>query len=111
MPGSRRTIAAVSEALDFLKGHTLTVYSAKGCPDCARLERWMQERKVPHQQVHIDEDDGAAERLERETGKQAVPFILVNGAKWVRGYHSEERARFSEQKLLSELREAIGARG
>jgi len=92
---------------DFLKDHTLAVYSANWCPDCRRLERWMQEKKVPHTQVHIDQDDGAAEKLEQETGKQAIPFILVDGKKWVRGYHSEERGNFNEAKLLAELRAAV----
>jgi glutaredoxin len=93
---------------DFLENHTLAVYSANWCPDCQRLERWMQEKKVPHTQVHIDQDEGAAEKLENETGKQAIPFILVDGKTWVRGYHAEERSRFSEAKLVAELRDAVG---
>jgi glutaredoxin len=95
---------------DFLKDHTLAVYSAAWCPDCERLDRWMQAQNVPHQTVLIDQDDAAADKLEQETGKQAIPFILVDGKKWVRGYHSEERSRFSEAKLLTELRAAVGAR-
>jgi glutaredoxin len=67
----------------------------------------MSEKRVPHRTIRIDQDEGAAEKLEQETGKQAIPFILVDGKKWVRGYHSEERSRFSEAKLLAELREAV----
>ena len=93
--------------MDFLKDHTLAVYSAAWCPDCQRLERWMKEKQVSHEQVQIDQDEGAAEKLEQETGKQAIPFILVDGKKWVRGYHKEERTRFSESTLLTELREAV----
>ena len=99
----------MSESLAFLDDHTLAVYSAVWCPDCQRLERWMKEKKVPHESVHIDEDDAAADRLERETGKQAIPFILVDGRTWVRGYHAEERSRFSESKLVTELRRAVEA--
>jgi glutaredoxin len=97
----------MTESLDFLKDHTLAVYSAAWCPDCDRLDRWMSEKKVPHRTVRIDQDEHAAEKLEQETGKQAIPFILVDGKKWVRGYHQEERSRFSEAKLLAELREAV----
>jgi glutaredoxin len=100
----------MTEPLDFLKDHTLAVYSANWCPDCQRLERWMKEKTVAHTQIHIDEDNGAAEKLEEETGKQAIPFILVDGKKWVRGYHSEERSRFNEAKLVAELRDAVGAK-
>ena len=96
-------------SIDFLRDHTLAVYSSNWCPDCARLEQWMTSRNVPHERVLIDEQPEAAEKLENETGKQAVPFILVDGRAWVRGYHKEERSRFSEAKLLGELREAVGA--
>ena len=95
-------------SLDFLKDHTLAVYSATWCPDCQRLDRWMKEHQVPHEDVNIDGVDGAADKLEAETGKQAIPFILVDGRTWVRGYHAEERTRFSESKLLAELRAAVG---
>ncbi len=67
----------------------------------------MVANQVPHDEILIDQEAGAAEKLESETGKQAVPFILVDGKKWVRGYHREERSRFSGSKLLAELREAV----
>jgi len=95
--------------LAFLAGHTLAVYSTHGCPDCTRLDHWMKKNGVAHQKVWIDDDAASADKLEAETGKQAVPFILVDGSKWVRGYHREERSRLSEALLLRELREAIGA--
>jgi glutaredoxin len=100
----------MTETLDFLKDHTLAVYSANWCPDCERLDRWLEEKKVPHRTVRIDRDELAAETLEQETGKQAIPFILVDDKTWVRGYHAEERSRFSESKLLAELRAAAGSR-
>jgi glutaredoxin len=93
--------------LDFLAGHTLAVYSSRGCPDCTRLDRWLQANDVAHETVLIDEVPGAADKLENETGKQAVPFILIDGKRWVRGYHREERSRLSEALLVRELREAL----
>jgi mycoredoxin len=96
--------------LEFLRGHHLSVYSSHGCPDCTRLEHWMRTRDVDHEQVFIDDHPTAADKLESETGKQAVPFILVDGRQWVRGYHREERSRLSEALLLQELRAAIDAK-
>jgi glutaredoxin len=93
--------------LSFLVGHDLAVYSSRTCPDCIRLDRWMQTNSVAHRKVYIDDDPGAAEKLENETGKQAVPFILVDGRTWVRGYHKEERSRLSEALLLQELGRAL----
>lgn len=93
--------------LDFLRGHKLSVYSSHGCPDCTRLDRWMTEHSVPHEKVYIDDVPGAADKLEAETGKQAVPFILVDDKAWVRGYHKEIRGRFDEAVLLEELGTAL----
>ena len=94
--------------LDQLAGLDLQVYSATWCPDCRRLDRWLQENGVPHTKVDLEQDPGAAEKLERETGKRAIPFILVNGKRWVRGYHKELPARFDAEILLRELLEAGG---
>lgn len=99
----------MSEDLRFLVGHDLTVYSSSGCPDCTRLDRWMREHGVPHEKVWIDQEPDAADKLERETGKQAVPFVLVDRQRWVRGYHRELPGRFDPKLLLGELREALGA--
>jgi glutaredoxin len=93
----------------FLNGHKLSVYSSHGCPDCTRLDRWMSQTAIPHEKVYIDDVDGAAEKLENETGKQAVPFVLVDDSTWVRGYHKELRGGFDEQVFLDELKAAIAS--
>ena len=95
--------------LGFLAGHDLAVYSTEWCPDCARLRRFLDSQGVAYREVSIEDDDAAREKLERETGKRAVPFILVDGARWVRGYHTEASSRFLPGVLQSELRAAIGA--
>lgn len=98
---------STDRSLDFLAGHRLAVYSSHGCPDCTRLDRWMGQQNMAHEKVYIDDVDGAADKLESETGKQAVPFVLVDDRTWVRGYHKELRGRFDEQVFLSELQAAI----
>ena len=94
--------------LAFLAGHRLEVFGFEGCPDCSRLERWMDSFGVAHDDVDIHLQPEAGERLERETGKQAVPFILLDGKTWVRGYHKELPGRFDAQLLLRELKSALG---
>jgi glutaredoxin len=86
-----------------LQGLDLQVYSATWCGDCRRLERWLREQEVAHLKVDLEQVPGAAERLEEETGKRAVPFILVNGRRWVRGYHRELPSRFDPDLLVREL--------
>jgi glutaredoxin len=94
--------------LDFLSGHRLEVYSTTWCPDCRRLDRWLAEQALEHSIVDIEDTPGAARRLEQETGKRAVPFVLVDGRSWVRGYHRERPGRFDPRLLVDELRAAVG---
>ena len=89
-----------------LDGLDLAVYSATWCPDCRRLDRWLEDSGLPHAKVDIETVDGAAERLERETGKRAIPFVLVNGKRWVRGNHKELPTRFDPELFVQELVEA-----
>ena len=89
--------------IDDLAGLDLTVYGAPWCPDCRRLEAWLAAEGVPHAKVDIEAVPGAAERLEAETGKRAIPFVLVNGRRWVRGYHKELPQRLDGVLLVAEL--------
>jgi len=86
-----------------LKGLDLQVFTASWCPDCRRLEQWLAREGVAHVSVDIENVPGAAERLERETGKRAIPFILVGGTRWVRGYHRELPQRLDPDLLIQEL--------
>ncbi len=93
----------------FLAGHKVEIYTATWCPDCRRLERWLELNAVAHSKVDIDTTNGAAEHLEESTGKRGVPYFKLDGAKWVRGYHKELPMRFDPALLERELRQALGA--
>jgi glutaredoxin len=95
-------------ALDVLAGHDLAVYSADWCPDCTRLAALLARERIPHRIVDVEADPAAADRLVRETGKRAIPYILVDGRAWVRGYHKELPERLNPDLLLRELGEAAG---
>lgn len=92
--------------IEALAGLDLAVYGAAWCPDCRRLEAWLAAEGVPHRKVDIEAEPGAAEKLEAETGKRAIPFVLVNGRRWVRGYHKELPQRLDGDLLVAELRAA-----
>lgn len=86
-----------------LAGLDLAVYGAAWCPDCRRLEAWLAGQGVPHTKVDLEAVPGAAEKLEAETGKRAIPYVLVNGTRWVRGYHKELPQRLDGDLLVEEL--------
>jgi glutaredoxin len=92
----------------FLAGHDLAVYTATWCPDCTRLKRWLAGTDIQSHDVNIEDVEGAAEKLEEETGKRAIPFVLLDGKHWVRGYHKELPQRFDPKLFLSELRAQLG---
>lgn len=81
----------------------LEVYTAAWCPDCRRLDAWLAGNGIPHTKVDLEAVPGAAEKLEAETGKRAIPFIRVEGGRWVRGYHREHPQRFDADLLVEEL--------
>ena len=93
--------------VSFLQGHDLAVFSAEWCGDCRRLKRFLETTGVAYREIDIEADPSAAERLESETGKRAIPFVLVNGSAWVRGYHQELPARLDPRLLIEELRGAL----
>lgn len=93
--------------VSFLADRKIEVYTATWCPDCRRLDRWLEINQVPHSKVDIDKTDGAAEELEESTGKRGVPYIKIDGAKWVRGYHKELATRFDPALLVRELQAAV----
>ncbi|HNX93996.1 MAG TPA: glutaredoxin family protein [Holophaga sp.] len=90
------------------QGIELQVYTATWCPDCRRLDRWLREQEIPFLRVDIESSPEAAAKLERETGKRAIPFLLVNGTRWVRGYHRELPSRFDPALLVREVLDAAG---
>jgi glutaredoxin len=93
--------------VSFLSGHDLAVYSAAWCGDCPRLKRFLDATGITYRTIDIDSDRHAAEKLEEETGKRAIPFVLVDARTWVRGYHKELPSRFDPQLFLNELRAAV----
>ncbi len=90
----------------FATAHDLAVYGATWCPDCRRLDALFEKEKVRHRAIDIEIDEAAAEKLVKETGKTAIPVILVDGKAWVRGYQKELIQRLDGALLVRELHEA-----
>ncbi|MCA8946139.1 MAG: glutaredoxin family protein [Planctomycetes bacterium] len=90
-----------------LQSVSLQVYVSTFCFDCTRLKRLLDAHGIAYETVNISSVAGAAERLERETGKRGVPYVLVNGQHWVRGYHLEQPGRLNPELFVIELASAL----
>jgi glutaredoxin len=91
----------------FLAGHKVELYKAAWCGDCRNLDRALAGKGMRFDVVDIESVPGAAEKLEAETGKRAIPFLLIDGRTWVRGYHKELPSRLDLGLLERELRAAV----
>ena len=89
----------------------LLMYTTAWCPDCHRLKRILNDRKVPVAEIDIETHPDAAERLQRQTKRTAIPFVQLNGGPMVRGWHEEAPGRFSADIFLAEAAAALQAVG
>ena len=81
----------------------IQMYSAPWCPDCTVAKRFLDDSGVDYEIVNIDEVEGAAERLEKETGKKGIRFLVVGG-QWVRAYTPGGGA-FPEEDILRAIQD------
>lgn len=94
-----------------LSRHRLQVYSTTWCPDCHRLKRVFKARGVAFTEIDIDADAAAAERLQKATGRSAIPFVQIDDAGLIRGWHEGEPGGFSETLFLEEVAGLLGGVG
>lgn len=92
---------------DELKTHELVVYSTPWCGDCRRLKSVFAEKGVEFEEIDIDSDQEAAKRLQEATGKQAIPYVQIDGGEMIRGWHSDEPGSWNEDIFLQEAAQAI----
>jgi len=95
------------EALRSKLPGALEVYVSTFCWDCRKLKGFLADHDVEFRTVNISDEPGAAEKLESETGKRGVPYVLVNGRNWVRGYHRERPGKFDPALFVQELAAAM----
>ncbi len=63
----------------------IILYSARMCGDCQELKSFLDKNGVDYELRDIREQPRYAEELEQRTGKQGVPFLVIDG-EWIRGY-------------------------
>jgi mycoredoxin len=73
----------------------ITLYSAYWCPDCRVAKRFLQEHNIPYKEIDIEKTPGAADELVKQTGKRAIPQLVLDG-EWVQPYRPGEGFLYEE---------------
>lgn len=60
-----------------LKPKAVKLYSTKSCPYCTMEKSWLEERKVPHEVVYVDQNQAEAEAMVEKTGQMGVPVTEI----------------------------------
>jgi len=67
----------------------IVMYTATGCADCEKLKKYMDSKGVSYTTRDIRENPEYAKELEEKTGKEGVPYLVIDG-EWKRGYQPGE---------------------
>lgn len=63
----------------------ITVYTTTTCPFCHMVKHFLKKQGLPFQEINVQKDPAAGQRLVETTGQMGVPQTNVNG-QWVIGY-------------------------
>ena len=55
----------------------ITVYSTTTCPYCVMLKKWLKNKDVEFDDILVDRDPRAAQKMVALSGQMGVPFTTV----------------------------------
>lgn len=65
-----------------------TVYTTSTCPYCTMLTGYLEEQGIEYEEVNVQVNPEAGQRLVATTGQMGVPQTEING-QWVIGFDPE----------------------
>lgn len=65
-----------------------TVYTTSTCPYCTILTGYLEEQGIEYEEVNVQVNPEAGQRLVATTGQMGVPQTEING-QWVIGFDPE----------------------
>lgn len=82
----------------------LTVYTAVWCRDCREAKRFLEKHNIPYKEVDIERVPGAADEVQTNVGKKAIPQFVIDG-KWVQPYRPGQGFLYEEMSALLGVQE------
>lgn len=67
------------------------LYTAPGCPDCAALRQWLQQRRIAYEERDVTEP-GVADEAKSRYGVRVAPITVIGDA-FFYGTFAQQRAR------------------
>ena len=55
------------------------VYSTNFCPYCKMAKDFLKERKIPFEEINVQENNSAAKEMIEKSGQAGVPVIEIDG--------------------------------
>jgi len=55
------------------------VYSTKFCPYCKLAKEFLKEKKIPFEDIDVQENQEAAHEMVEKSGQMGVPVIEIDG--------------------------------
>lgn len=77
----------------------LKVYTAAWCRDCREAKRFLDKHGIPYTEVDIERVHGAADLVQQNVGKKAIPQFVIDG-KWVQPYRPGQGFLYDEMSAL-----------
>lgn len=67
----------------------ITVYTTNTCPYCTMLKNFLNDKGLAFNEVNVQKDQVAANKLVETTGQMGVPQTEING-QWVLGFDPDK---------------------
>lgn len=71
--------------------YQVKVYSTPTCPWCKKTKQFLEENKIPYQNLDVASDKAARDEMVKKTGQLGVPVVDIDGdtlvgfdEKWLR---------------------------
>lgn len=65
------------------------VYSTSFCPYCKMAKEFLKDKKIPFEEVNVQENPEAAKQMIEKSGQAGVPVIEIDG-QMVIGFNTEQ---------------------